>query len=296
MGRRLSDKGYVVVCPSYRLAKPSWPSLLLRSALAAGLGCLLVRCTTLFTDLFASATFLQIWGALLVPFTLRSLKTDIHTSAHHYDQPRDVALALAWVRKNLKSHAPDADVSSIFLSGHSAGAHLAALICLDPRYIEEVGISRPFIKGCILASGIYDMAQPLAAGLYHYKNVFFRAMYGAAAVGTMWSTDTWRSASPIYHVNKCSEANLGIPHFLLLSAKSDLGLEVDAQRMYDALSTKGFQVEYHVVEATNHANITSSADAYQLKFQFLQAVLNKQKSLPESPSKSGSGRPEDGQM
>jgi acetyl esterase/lipase len=40
--------------------------------------------------------------------------------------------------------------------GHSAGAHLAALVTLDPRYFAAAGQSAPHIGGVIGLSGAYD--------------------------------------------------------------------------------------------------------------------------------------------
>jgi acetyl esterase/lipase len=54
-------------------------------------------------------------------------------------------------------HAADygADVNRLYLTGHSAGAHLAALVTLDPRYFAADGQPPP-IAGVIGLSGPYD--------------------------------------------------------------------------------------------------------------------------------------------
>ncbi|HUG18852.1 MAG TPA: alpha/beta hydrolase, partial [Planctomycetaceae bacterium] len=49
---------------------------------------------------------------------------------------RDVAMSLGWVHKNIAKHG--GDPKRIFVMGHSAGAQLAALICIDDRYLKEV--------------------------------------------------------------------------------------------------------------------------------------------------------------
>lgn len=33
--------------------------------------------------------------------------------------------------------------------GHSAGAHLAAMVCTDDRYLKAEGLSLSIIKGCV---------------------------------------------------------------------------------------------------------------------------------------------------
>jgi acetyl esterase/lipase len=66
----------------------------------------------------------------------------------------DAALAVAWAH----AHAGElgADPQRLFLMGHSAGAHLAALVTLDQRYLEAVGPTVPPIAGVIGLSGPYD--------------------------------------------------------------------------------------------------------------------------------------------
>jgi len=44
----------------------------------------------------------------------------------------------------------------LYLMGHSAGAHLAALLTLDPRYLAAGGQAAPHIAGVIGLSGPYD--------------------------------------------------------------------------------------------------------------------------------------------
>ena len=47
--------------------------------------------------------------------------------------------------------------------GHSAGAHMAALLTLDSRYFAAAGQPRPHIAGVIGLSGPYDFLPLLEA-------------------------------------------------------------------------------------------------------------------------------------
>ncbi len=51
----------------------------------------------------------------------------------------DGALALKWVHKNI--HQFGGDSNDLYVMGHSAGAHIAALLTLDEHYLESVGSS-----------------------------------------------------------------------------------------------------------------------------------------------------------
>lgn len=65
-----------------------------------------------------------------------------------------VKKALAWVHANAGSFGGDPD--RIFVSGHSSGAHLAA-VALATDWRSEFGLTKTPVKGAVLCSGIYDM-------------------------------------------------------------------------------------------------------------------------------------------
>lgn len=65
----------------------------------------------------------------------------------------DAARAVAWVRRHVRRHGGDPD--RIYLMGHSAGAHIAALLALDPRYLSAAGVPRTAIRGMIGLAGPY---------------------------------------------------------------------------------------------------------------------------------------------
>lgn len=66
----------------------------------------------------------------------------------------DAGSALGWVG----AHAAQVggDPERIFLMGHSAGAHIAAMMALEPRWLAGQGLARDFVKGVVGLSGPYD--------------------------------------------------------------------------------------------------------------------------------------------
>jgi acetyl esterase/lipase len=66
----------------------------------------------------------------------------------------DAARAAQWA----VAHGAEfgADPSRLYLMGHSAGAHIAALVTLDTRYFAATGRPAPVIAGMIGLSGPYD--------------------------------------------------------------------------------------------------------------------------------------------
>jgi acetyl esterase/lipase len=74
----------------------------------------------------------------------------------------DIATALAVLRS--KANALGFDPDRIVLMGHSAGAHLAALVSTDPRYLEAAGVPLRAIRGTILLDGAgYDVPRQMAS-------------------------------------------------------------------------------------------------------------------------------------
>ena len=66
----------------------------------------------------------------------------------------DAAQAVAWVRRRIAAYGGNPD--RIILAGHSAGAHTVALLGLDRRYLDEVGVPQTAIRGVIGLAGPYS--------------------------------------------------------------------------------------------------------------------------------------------
>lgn len=82
------------------------------------------------------------------------------------DQAADVASAIAWLRE--KALKLGVDGRRIVLMGHSAGAHLAALVATDPVYLDRAGVPMDDIAGVVLLDGAayhvpsnLDLAPPV---------------------------------------------------------------------------------------------------------------------------------------
>jgi arylformamidase len=70
---------------------------------------------------------------------------------------RQSRAAIAWLYRHAEQFGFDRD--RMFVSGHSAGAHLAAM-CILTEWDELYGLPANPIKGALLVSGVYDM-RPL---------------------------------------------------------------------------------------------------------------------------------------
>ena len=73
----------------------------------------------------------------------------------------DCAAAVAWVAREIAPHG--GDPRQIFIGGHSAGGHYAALLSVHGRALASVGLPRSTVRGCLPLSGVFDFGP--ASGL-----------------------------------------------------------------------------------------------------------------------------------
>ena len=161
--------------------------------------------------------------------------------AKHPDQARDAAYALRWTRENICEYQGDPE--KVFLSGHSACGHLAALIALDTTYLSDLGLATGAVKGVVGICGIYNLAH------FAGRNWMAERLMTRAAFGNEQSLRA--QASPVDHVHADA------PPFLLLNAQEDEKLEEEANELSSLLRTTGASAETSIISATNHFTILS---------------------------------------
>jgi len=120
------------------------------------------------------------------------------------EQAGDVAKAVRWARDHAAEFGGDPD--RIFLMGHSAGAHLAALVATDGRYLEAAGLKLDDLSGVVLLDGAgYDVTRQVRDSVLPRVRALYTDVFGEDPAAQ-------REASPIAHVG----AGKGVPPFLIL--------------------------------------------------------------------------------
>lgn len=99
----------------------------------------------------------QTWsrnGCVVVGLDYRLTPSVVHPA--HVE---DVAAGIAWVHKNISKHG--GDPRRIFLLGHSAGAHLVALVATAPDYLKVHDMSPKTHLAGVMAidTASYDLTQ-----------------------------------------------------------------------------------------------------------------------------------------
>lgn len=156
----------------------------------------------------------------------------------------DVAKAIRWVRKHAKDYGGDPD--RLFVMGHSAGAHLAALVCTDDRYLKVEGVPLASIRGCIpIDVSVYDIPKRMAmTGSVGTGN--FRELFGE-------TTETQADLSPVAHVAK----DKNIPAFLILHVADRPETKEQSHHFADALRAAGVEATVVAGEGKTHGTINS---------------------------------------
>ena len=141
----------------------------------------------------------------------------------------DGAASVAWIKQNI----PQSE-NGIILIGHSAGAHLAALLALDGRYLHDKGVTQNSIIGMI------GLAGPYAFEPERYRR--FRPIFATA--------DPAELSQPVSH------ARSDAPPLLLLHGSDDrVVLPLHSQLLQERMNSEDGQVKSFELEGVDHFGI-----------------------------------------
>lgn len=179
----------------------------------------------------------------------------------------DIAKAIRWVHDHAKEYGGDPD--SIFVMGHSAGAHLAALVSTDDRYLKAEGLSLSIIKGCVPVDvSVYDIPKRLKDG-GAVPPATFQEVFGE-------TDESHRDLSPATHVGK----GKNIPSFLILHVADRPDTKAQSQWFAARLQDAGASATVVAAEGKTHGTINSELGLpddkpTQALWKFLDGVLKK---------------------
>jgi acetyl esterase/lipase len=157
------------------------------------------------------------------------------------EQAADVASAIAWLRANAARQNLDPD--RIMLMGHSAGAHLVALVGTDPQYLKAAGVPMGAIKGVVLLDGAgYDVPTQASAEMNIVKPIYEAA----------FSKDPRRQAalSPTRHA-----AAPNVSRWLILPIERRADSQAQSRGLADALTKAGAGAAVVAVPDESHGSL-----------------------------------------
>jgi acetyl esterase/lipase len=146
----------------------------------------------------------------------------------------DAASAVAWTQQHGAEFG--GDPRRIFIMGHSAGAHIGALVALDPAYLQRVGGSSDGIAGFIGLAGPYEYLPPPIFG----------------------SKEASKSAQPITFVN-----NASVPLLLLHGEADSVVWLANSEHMAERARSVGSRVEERYYKGMSHAGIIRAFSVFE---------------------------------
>ena len=187
----------------------------------------------------------------------------------------DVARSVGWVHRNIARYG--GDPTRIFVGGHSAGAQLAALICIDDRYLKKEGMSLAVLKGCVPVDGdTYDIPKIIMTAEHR------QALYG----GKMFTfghrqkfgndPEKHVELSAVTHVAK----DKGIPPFLILYFSGNPDTRAQAQRLESVLKAAEIPAKSYGKDDSNHNRLNDDLGkpddpATQELYKFLDPLVGR---------------------
>jgi arylformamidase len=188
---------------------------------------------------------------------------------------RDIAKSVHWVHLHIAEHG--GDPQRLFVMGHSAGAQLAALVCIDDRYLKAEGLSLAIIKGCVPVDGdTYDVPAIIeTAETRRRVHGLPQAKFGHREKFGNDATKH-RDFSAVTHVAR----DKGIPPFLILHVAEHPDTSAQAQRLGNVLKEAGVAVTVFGAKETTHNKINadlglSDDPATKVLFEFVGEALKR---------------------
>jgi acetyl esterase/lipase len=164
----------------------------------------------------------------------------------HPAHAQDAAQAVAFLRKQAAQYGYDA--GRIFVGGHSAGAHMSALLAYDGSFLFAVGEKPESLRGFVGLEGIYDLNE-LVRRFPSYRVDFLQAAFGS-------DETTWQKASPQHLVAAASGVHKR--PWLLIHSRTDELVDLEQSRHFQkALEKQSIPVRFVSPERGTHFSIIS---------------------------------------
>lgn len=188
---------------------------------------------------------------------------------------RDVAKSLGWVHKNIARYG--GDPTRVFVMGHSAGAQLAALLCIDERYLQAEGVPFSVLQGCVPVDGdTYDVPAIIITA--ELRQVVHGLPLPTVGHRVKFGNDPKKHIdfSAVTHVAK----GKGIPPFLILHVSGHPDVTAQARRLGEVLRQAEIPVTVFGARETTHSRLNADLGlpedpATQELFKFLDRRVAK---------------------
>lgn len=228
----LAQRGYVAVSTSYCLSSLSNEQVgTALTALTVVLLTLALTCPTV-PQMMAMLTLSLLVLAFLTVVWLAWPRETVQHPAHILA----VARNFRWVTEHVAEFG--GDPQKIAVAGHSAGAHLAALLATNTVYLQQVQVDPALVKACVALSGPYSDRRlaETQTGTHLLHHVFGRRPH-------------YYDAFPVYNVTRDT-----CP-FLLVNTGLDITMKRHAFDFHYVLRQAGVYVKTVYFEDESHWSV-----------------------------------------
>lgn len=193
-----------------------------------------------------------------------SINYRLSPGVKHPVNAQDIADALVWLHENAMHYSADPD--KMFVIGHSVGAHLAALVSIDEKYLEKSGGSLSMLDGVVLLDGSgYDIPL-LMKNAGNKTKEWYTEAFGK-------TKKDWDQASPVNFIKP--ENN--IPPFMIVYADDEEHSEkqaiILAKKLSDAdVKNKVFHYEKKTTASINRELGRETDKPTEDLYRFLQEI------------------------
>lgn len=178
----------------------------------------------------------------------------------------DAADAVAWVWRRIGEEG--GDPRRIFVGGHSAGGHYAALLAVTARWRAPRSLPPGVLRGCLPVSGVYRLGAD--------SGIATRPRF----LGTNDVDRVDTAASPIAQIDPATCAPFLITH----GSRDFPHLMVQARQMEAALRAAGVPVQTHVLEGADHFEASVACGERPAGWPALAAAWMRQTAASPIPS------------
>jgi len=174
-----------------------------------------------------------------------SVNYRLSDKAVHPAQMIDVAAAVKWVTENISKY--NGRPYDFILTGHSAGAHLAALIGLDKKYLKSHNLAPHLFKLVVpVDSASFDLPYSAKNGSKVLKH-FIKKNFGDQKSNLL-------DGSPLFHAQKTTTIP---PPFMTFISGERPDIRVSANDFTKALKKAGGKADLITLNGINHKTMNT---------------------------------------
>ena len=163
----------------------------------------------------------------------------LYPRARFPDFVEDAAQAVAWTREHIGEFG--GDTAQVYLMGHSAGAHIAAMLTYDERFLRAAGVEPSTVAGFIGLAGAYDFLPFQWGYLY---DVFA-------------PPERYADSQPINFVDGTE------PRAFLLHGLADRTVSPsNSKHLAEKIRKRGGDVREHYYEGMSHGGVLATLSVY----------------------------------